>query len=114
MIKYRLNARMSTPNSNYGPNPAPKFTGYQEFFKEFIDIASNPVFNQLLMDNLNLEAHKVQTFNIMTTTLPTLTSITLSYTFILKLSDVSIGTFTECHLIGYVDNRACTNSGSNA
>ncbi len=50
---------MSTPNANYGPNPAPKFTGYQEFFKEFIDIVSNPAFNQLLVDSLNLEVHKV-------------------------------------------------------
>lgn len=50
---------MSTPDPNYGPNPGPKFTGYQEFFKDFIDISANPVFHQLLKDSLTLEINKV-------------------------------------------------------
>ena len=58
----RLNVRMSTPDPNYGPNPAPKFTGYQEFFKDFIDISANPTFQQLLKDSLNLEIQKVSFF----------------------------------------------------
>lgn len=48
----RLNARMSTPKPNYGPNPSPIFFGYQEFFKEFIDISSSPIFIQYLKDNI--------------------------------------------------------------
>ena len=51
---------MSTPDPNYGPNPAPKFIGYQEFFKDFIDISANQTFNQLLKDSLNLEIRKVE------------------------------------------------------
>jgi hypothetical protein len=50
---------MSTPDPNYGPNPAPKFIGYQEFFKDFIDISANQTFHQLLKDSLNLEIQKV-------------------------------------------------------
>jgi codanin-1 len=48
----RLNARLSTtPKPHYGPNPSPKFIGYQEFFKEFIDHSSSPVFHQCLKDS---------------------------------------------------------------
>lgn len=50
---------MSTPNSNYGPNPSPKFLGYQEFFKEFIDISNSSVFHQCLKDNLSNEIETV-------------------------------------------------------
>lgn len=41
---------MSTPDPYYGPNPEPKFIGYQEFFKEFIDISNSPKFHQILKD----------------------------------------------------------------
>lgn len=41
---------MSTPDPHYGPNPEPKFIGYQEFFKEFIDICGSPKFHQCLKD----------------------------------------------------------------
>lgn len=51
----RLNARMSTPNPHYGPNPAPKFIGYQEFFKDFIDLSSSPVFHQCLKESISNE-----------------------------------------------------------
>ena len=54
---------MSMPDAHYGPNPAPMFSGYQEFFKEFIDFAANPVFNQLLIDSFNLEIKKVLFLN---------------------------------------------------
>ncbi len=46
---------MSTPRVNYGPNPSPTFFGYQEFFKEFIDISSSPIFHQYLKDNISNE-----------------------------------------------------------
>jgi codanin-1 len=55
----RLNARMSTPKPNYGPNPAPKFIGYQEFFKEFIDLSSSPIFHQCLKDSLIYEIETI-------------------------------------------------------
>ena len=50
---------MSTPKPNYGPNPSPIFFGYQEFFKEFIDISSSPVFHQYLKDNIANEIEMV-------------------------------------------------------
>ena len=55
----RLNARMSTPNQYYGPNPAPRFLGYQEFFKEFIDYSCSPIFHQCLKDSFSHEIEKV-------------------------------------------------------
>ncbi len=51
---------MSTPNQNYGPNPVPKFLGYQEFFKEFIDLSCSPTFHQCLKDSLS---HEIETVN---------------------------------------------------
>ena len=51
----RLNARMSMAKPSYGPNPSPKFIGYEEFFKEFIDYSSSPVFHQCLKDALTHE-----------------------------------------------------------
>lgn len=55
--KCRLNARMITPVIKYGdgPIPEPKFVGYQEFFKDFIDISSCPAFNQCLIDFVSSE-----------------------------------------------------------
>ena len=50
---------MSTPKPNYGPNPSPILFGYQEFFKEFIDISSSPVFHQYLKDNIANEIEMV-------------------------------------------------------
>ena len=46
---------MSTPKPHYGPNPAPKFIGYQEFFKEFIDLASSPIFHHQLKESISHE-----------------------------------------------------------
>ena len=43
---------MSTPKPHYGPNPTPKFIGYQEFFKEFIDLSSSPIFHHQLKDSI--------------------------------------------------------------
>jgi hypothetical protein len=57
---FRLYARMSTPKPAYGPNPAPKFHGYQEFFKDFIDISASPVFHQCLRDSILLEVEVVR------------------------------------------------------
>ncbi len=50
---------MSTPKPSYGPNPSPIFFGYQEFFKEFIDISSSPIFYQYLKDNIANEIEMV-------------------------------------------------------
>ena len=55
----RLNARMMTPKPNYGPNPSPIFFGYQEFFKDFIDISASPIFHQYLKDNLSNEIETI-------------------------------------------------------
>ncbi|CAF0715052.1 unnamed protein product [Brachionus calyciflorus] len=55
----RLNARMSTPNPHYGPNPAPKFIGYQEFFKDFIDISNSPRFHQCLKECISNEIENI-------------------------------------------------------
>jgi hypothetical protein len=60
----RLYARMSIPYSNNNSNNNTKsshgvFTGYQEFFRDFILIADSPIFNQLLSDSLNIEVYKV-------------------------------------------------------
>lgn len=50
---------MSTPNPHYGPNPAPKFIGYQEFFKEFIDLSNSPIFHQCLKDSISSEIETI-------------------------------------------------------
>ena len=49
---------MSTPRPHYGPNPTPKFNGYQEFFKEFIDLSSSPIFHNQLKDSI---VHEIET-----------------------------------------------------
>ena len=49
---------MSTPKPHYGPNPTPKFNGYQEFFKEFIDLSSSPTFHNQLKDSI---VHEIET-----------------------------------------------------
>jgi hypothetical protein len=56
----RLNARMSTPKPSYGPNPSPVFFGYQQFFKEFVDVSASPVFVQYLKDNI---ANEIETIH---------------------------------------------------
>jgi hypothetical protein len=55
----KLNARMITPNTHYGPIPEPKFIGYQEFFKDFIDLSSCPAFHQCLKDFISNEIESV-------------------------------------------------------
>lgn len=55
----RLNARMITPNTHYGPIPEPKFIGYQELFKDFIDLSSCPEFHQCLKDFIANEIETV-------------------------------------------------------
>ena len=50
---------MSTPKPHYGPNPTPKFNGYQEFFKEFIDLSSSPTFHNQLKDSIVHEIENV-------------------------------------------------------
>lgn len=50
---------MSTPNPHYGPNPAPKFIGYQEFFKDFIEISNSPRFHQCLKEFISNEIDNI-------------------------------------------------------
>lgn len=45
----RLKNRLVNKQSN-GLNSAPSFMGYEEFFKEFISVSSNYVFNRHLTD----------------------------------------------------------------
>lgn len=61
----RLYARMSMPHSNNNTNSNQAlFTGYQEFFRDFILIADSPIFNQLLKDSLSIEVFKVSLLEI--------------------------------------------------
>lgn len=50
---------MITPNTHYGPIPEPKFIGYQEFFKDFIDLSTCPAFHQCLKDFISNEIESV-------------------------------------------------------
>ena len=46
----RLKSRLVTKNFSNGINPQPSFTGAQEFYKDFIDVASEHVFLKHLSD----------------------------------------------------------------
>lgn len=46
----RLKNRLVTKQSSSGLNALPVFNAYEEFFKEFISVASNHVFNRHLSD----------------------------------------------------------------
>lgn len=49
---------MITPNTHYGPIPEPKFIGYQEFFKDFIDLC--PDFHLCLIEFIANEIEQVK------------------------------------------------------
>ncbi|XP_018572391.1 codanin-1 [Anoplophora glabripennis] len=51
----RLNCRLVTKQSSSGINSVPLFTGHQEFYKDFIVIAANYLFNKHLCDALIAE-----------------------------------------------------------
>lgn len=46
----RLKSRLVTKQSSNGLNAVPTFMGYEEFYKEFILVASNYIFNRHLCD----------------------------------------------------------------
>lgn len=48
----RLKNRLVTKQSSSGLNSAPAFMGYEEFYKEFILVAANFIFNKHLCDIL--------------------------------------------------------------
>ncbi|XP_048244553.1 codanin-1-like isoform X2 [Haliotis rufescens] len=48
----KLQERFIKPFSLGGPCPTPSFTGYQEFFRDFITAAGNAIFNQHLTNTL--------------------------------------------------------------
>ncbi|XP_053567391.1 codanin-1 [Bombina bombina] len=60
----RLQERFVTPQSVGGPCPPPSFSGYQEFFRDFILSAGSYLFNQHLMDSLCQEIKKLDGISI--------------------------------------------------
>lgn len=56
----RLRERLVTPLSSQGPVPPPSFPGVQEFYKDFITHASNPMFYAHLQDCL---VHEIMELN---------------------------------------------------
>ncbi|KAL3271000.1 hypothetical protein HHI36_021501 [Cryptolaemus montrouzieri] len=55
----RLKNRLVTQQTSKGINSAPEFTGYQEFYKEFIVISSNPSFLKHLCDTFISEINEL-------------------------------------------------------
>ncbi|XP_050315737.1 codanin-1 [Anthonomus grandis grandis] len=51
----RLTNRLVTKQSSNGINSLPVFSGYQEFFKDFIIVSSNPLFNRHICDSFTSE-----------------------------------------------------------
>lgn len=48
----RLTNRLVTKQASNGINSLPVFSGYQEFFKEFIVVSANYLFNRHLCDSI--------------------------------------------------------------
>nr|CAH7739000.1 unnamed protein product [Callosobruchus chinensis] len=63
----RLKNRLTTKQHSNGLNSPPLFTGYQEFYKDFIVVAANHIFNKHLSDMFITEIVETNDTKFMTT-----------------------------------------------
>jgi hypothetical protein len=57
----KLHERLVTPAKTLsGPCPPPEFSGWEEFFRDFIVIAANMMFNQHLLDALASKLYELE------------------------------------------------------